>query len=251
MIALGTNEVPKADGGVYWEGDQDDAREFHLGIDTNDRRKRDIAEDIVQLLDERGMLDRDPDTRPEPAEVLDAILRSQLGALTEFGRAAHAEMSALLDAARRGAPVKGAKLYTTTFPCHNCARHLILAGISEIVYVAPYAKSRAFRLHEDAIAVARAEPPAGKLHLRPFVGAGPRLYPRVFAAGKRKERSGETVLFEPATARVLPARDVAAELWPEQPGYLAREERAIALADEQLREPEQGVDDVDDEALEE
>jgi cytidine deaminase len=40
VIALGTNEVPKAGGGPYWEGDHGDAREFHRGNDTNDERKR-------------------------------------------------------------------------------------------------------------------------------------------------------------------------------------------------------------------
>ncbi|MEJ7655371.1 MAG: deaminase [Chloroflexia bacterium] len=45
----------------------------------------------------------------------------------------HAEMSALLDAGRRGVPVQGATLYTTTFPCHNCARHIVGAGIDRVV----------------------------------------------------------------------------------------------------------------------
>lgn len=34
--------------------------------------------------------------------------------LTEFGRAVHAEMEAILAAARVGIPVKGSTLYTTT-----------------------------------------------------------------------------------------------------------------------------------------
>lgn len=243
VIALGANEVPKAGGGPYWEGDPGDAREFHRGVDTNDARKRDIAEDIVQQLGDRGMLNTDPASKPEPAAVLDAILRTQLGALTEFGRAAHAEMAALMDAARRGASVQGATLYTTTFPCHNCARHLILAGISEVVYVAPYAKSQAFRLHDDAIVVASAAPPADKLHLRPFVGAAPRLYPRVFAPDKRKEQTGEIVPFDTARARLIAAEAAPVELRPDQPAYLAREAKALAVLEQQRQEPEPAPDE--------
>lgn len=243
VIALGTNEVPKAGGGLYWEGDPGDAREFHRGFDTNDERKRDIAEDIAQSLADRGMLNTNAATRFEPEAVLEVILRTQLGALTEFGRAAHAEMVALMDAARRGASVQGAKLYTTTFPCHNCARHLILAGIGEVVYVAPYAKSQAFRLHDDAIVIASADPPEDKLHLRPFVGAAPRLYGRVFAAGKRKERTGEIVPFEPSKAGLLPAQRLAPELQPDRPAYLGREEKALLVLEQLRQEPEPAPDD--------
>lgn len=238
IIALGTNEVPKAAGGVYWEGDENDAREFHLEIDTNDANKREIADDIAQGLEERLMLNLDPDTRPEPAEVLEVILRSRLGALTEFGRAVHAEMGALLDAARRGVSVQGATLYSTTFPCHNCARHLITAGVSEVVYVAPYAKSQAFRMHSDSIVVAEANPPKDKLHLRPFVGAAPRLYARVFSAGKRKEKTGEPIKFERSIAQVAESPEISPELVPKSPIYLAREKRAIKILEGLLADAE-------------
>jgi deoxycytidylate deaminase len=44
-------------------------------------------------------------------------------------------MSALLDADRRGVAVQGATLHTTTFPCHNCARHIVGAGIDRVVFI--------------------------------------------------------------------------------------------------------------------
>ena len=71
--------------------------------------------------------------------------------LTEFGRPVHAEMSAITDAARRGVTVASATLYTTTYPCHGCARHILSAGIARVVYVEPYAKSLTHNLHEDAL----------------------------------------------------------------------------------------------------
>ena len=65
-------------------------------------------------------------------EQLGDLFRQSIGAgslreLTEYGRAVHAEMDALLDAARRGVAVQGATLYVSTFPCHSCARHVIAA----------------------------------------------------------------------------------------------------------------------------
>ena len=50
-----------------------------------------------------------------------------------------------------GAKVDECTLFATTFPCHHCARHIVAAGIRRVVYVAPYAKSRAVDLHDDAI----------------------------------------------------------------------------------------------------
>ena len=107
--------------------------------------------------------------------------------LTEFGRAVHAEMSALLDADRRGVAVQGATLYTTTFPCHNCARHIVGAGIDRVVFIEPYTKSRAEQLHADSIAIARAEHIDGKVNLVPFVGVAPRRYGEMFDAAAREQ----------------------------------------------------------------
>lgn len=57
----------------------------------------------------------------------------------------HAEMNALLYCAKEGISVKDSKAYVTHFPCLNCTKALIQAGISEIYYkndyrVDPYAK---------------------------------------------------------------------------------------------------------------
>lgn len=99
--------------------------------------------------------------------------------ITEFGRAVHAEMEALLSSARSGISPRGATLYCTTFPCHNCAKHLVAAGVERVVYVEPYPKSQAEDLHSDAISFDR--PAAGKVSFEPFVGLGPRRYFDLFA----------------------------------------------------------------------
>lgn len=46
----------------------------------------------------------------------------------------HAEMNALLYCAKMGIPVNGCTCYVTHFPCLNCAKSLIQAGISKIYY---------------------------------------------------------------------------------------------------------------------
>lgn len=46
----------------------------------------------------------------------------------------HAEMNALLYCAKEGIPTKGCICYVTHFPCLNCTKSLIQAGISKIYY---------------------------------------------------------------------------------------------------------------------
>ena len=50
----------------------------------------------------------------------------------------HAEMNALLYCAKEGISVKGATAYITHFPCLNCTKALIQAGISKVVYKNDY-----------------------------------------------------------------------------------------------------------------
>jgi len=48
-------------------------------------------------------------------------------------RTIHAEMNAILWAARTGANVSGGTLYVTRWPCGYCAKHIAQAGIARIV----------------------------------------------------------------------------------------------------------------------
>ncbi|MGI6713981.1 MAG: deoxycytidylate deaminase [Bacilli bacterium] len=45
----------------------------------------------------------------------------------------HAEFNAILNA-RNGTALKGCKIYVSLFPCNECAKAIIQAGIKEIVY---------------------------------------------------------------------------------------------------------------------
>ena len=251
VIAWGANEVPSYGGGSHWEvNDQLVAgnRDFEiLGHDSNQKQFDALAE---RISDEVGATLSDlavqvGDKHEGTQEALDELQsrvesrmkedlrRGGLRDLTEFGRAVHAEMNALLDAARRGVSVAGATLYSTTFPCHNCARHIIGAGIVRVVFIEPYAKSKAGELHSDSIAI---EVPSGDsaVQFEPFVGVAPRRYLEMFDAAARtrlghldrraKDGSSQAL----AEKDALPVfRDAGALLQPALPAYRVKELLAL------------------------
>ena len=53
---------------------------------------------------------------------------------TKYLYTEHAERNAIYNAARIGAALKGCVMYCMWFPCHECARGIIQAGIKELVY---------------------------------------------------------------------------------------------------------------------
>ncbi len=152
--------------------------------------------------------------------------------LTEFGRTVHAEMDALLACARLGISPRNGTLFTTTFPCHNCTRHIVAGGIDRVVYIEPYPKSLALRLHYDAVDLEergwgrRSKSGCSeKVSFEPFVGIGPRRFFDLFSLKlstgfpiKRKQ-AGEVVAWRRSTAQCrVPLRPTS---------YLDREEKAV------------------------
>lgn len=168
LVSVGCNEVPKVGGGLYGP-EAGNKRDITLGEDSNEIEKREMAGRILKALGREQDFDR-----------LRALFKSTgFLDITEFGRPVHAEMEAILACVRSGKSTRGAHLYTTTFPCHNCCRHIIGAGIRRVVYIEPYAKSKASMLHRDEISIDREED--GKLPFLPFVGIGPRRYFDLFS----------------------------------------------------------------------
>jgi hypothetical protein len=102
--------------------------------------------------------------------------------MTEYGRAVHAEMEAILCAGRNGISVRSGTLYSTTYPCHNCAKHIVAAGITKVKYVEPYPKSYATKLHGDSIEANGNGAGTGKVRFEPFVGIGPRRFVDLFSS---------------------------------------------------------------------
>ena len=167
LISVGYNEVPKFGGGLYGPEDENDSRDILKGVDANEIAKNRLIKSILGELGRKG------------AKAQRKLESTGLVDITEFGRAVHAEMEALLACARAGRSARGSTLYTTTFPCHNCCRHIIAAGIRKVVYVEPYPKSKAANLHGDAISVD--EKSDTRVPFVPFIGIGPRRYFDLFS----------------------------------------------------------------------
>lgn len=53
-------------------------------------------------------------------------------------RTIHAEMNAVLQCAKFGIPTDGAELYVTDFPCLQCTKMLLQAGVKKIHYLRNY-----------------------------------------------------------------------------------------------------------------
>jgi len=227
VIAIGTNEVPKAGGGLYWCDDNPDMRDFRLGYEVSDKIKRRVLGDVVSRLRDKGWLSEEKRNisiaklvEEAFAEDSSALMKgSHLANSIEYFRAVHAEMAAVVDAARRGVSVKDGVLFCTTFPCHDCAKHIVAAGIQRVVYIEPYPKSLAPELYLDSIAVDQRKPKGitggagalGYVAFESFVGVAPRQYMDFFVMGDRKTKEGDVT--NPNKSAVLPR--FAKELPPE------------------------------------
>lgn len=171
LLSVGWNDVPKYGGGLYECGSN--ARDMDLGYDSNDHEKSAMAERIREELGETWC------SEEARLTLVKALALAGFFDITEFHRAVHAEMEALLSCARKGVPTRKTTLYVTTFPCHNCSKHIIAAGVREVFYIEPYAKSKAFTLHGDAISARESNDET--IPFLPFVGVGPRRYLDLFS----------------------------------------------------------------------
>jgi deoxycytidylate deaminase len=202
LIAVGCNDVPKAGGDLYWPGDKGDARDFQQGVDATAEERTQVLGELLDRFSESGLLSPEFNSQSLNKLVQElisgekkAILKgTRVMSLLEFGRSVHAEMAALMSAARLGISVEGGTLFSTTFPCHMCARHIVASGIRRVVYIEPYPKSKAKQLHQDSISVDPAGEPVDQVGFEPFVGVSPRQYQEIFNAREaRKDSEGKIV----------------------------------------------------------
>lgn len=148
ILSVGHNDAPKAGGGLYALEDKNDSRCYLVGDRRciNDINKEERFNKLTEEICENFRI------TSEKNDVKVLVSRSDFREATEFCRAVHAEMEAILSVARRlQGSTKGATMYVTTEPCHNCTKHIICSGISRVIYFEPYPKSLAKELHSDAI----------------------------------------------------------------------------------------------------
>ncbi len=208
-MALGANDCPRSGGGLYWPQWQNNGsiadfpkgRDYTRKIDANKEQQLRIIQQICEDARKAG-------AAADLDKLREVLANSPITDLIEFGRVVHAEMEAMLSCSRRGISTAAATIFCTTFPCHNCAKHIIAAGVSRVVYVEPYPKSKAFELHDEAIA---ASPGAsGAVRFEPFVGVSPKRFFDLFSMNlsfgwtlKRKDKeTGRAVEWHPENAKL-------------------------------------------------
>ncbi|MEQ1823013.1 MAG: dCMP deaminase family protein [Fimbriimonadaceae bacterium] len=65
-------------------------------------------------------------------------------------RALHAEQNAMLQAALIGIPCEGSSIYVTCQPCNNCAKMIINAGITRVIYEGDYPDEFSLELFRES-----------------------------------------------------------------------------------------------------
>lgn len=182
VLAAGSNHHPTLEGSPDFDAGAVDVR--RLALDT------------LTMLDDAGLLSTDAhdELATRGSDYVADLLRTdlkeaQIRDVTEYQRPVHAEMNALISAARQRVDLSDATVYVTAYPCHNCAKHLIAVGL-KVVYLEPYAKSRATAMYgRDTEEFA------------PFTGVAPSRFDPWFVSGRsgdRKDRDGVRVEWSPS-----------------------------------------------------
>lgn len=223
LVASGFNDVNKVGGGHYAHHDHpllprsetDDQRDFKKTFDFNHKHLDQIARKIAEKL---GLTPKS-----------ETVLRDEISGVTEYKRSTHAEMAALLDAARRGIAVRDCTMYVNTYPCHTCTKHIIAAGIRKVVFLHPYTKSKAREMYQSMIRhglLLDDKIPANVLVFEPFLGVSPNRFMQTFANDKetRLERDAEGKETGKPIAWKINERAVSRKLVARPPhSYISRE----------------------------
>ena len=178
VLAVGANDVPRSGGGLYWPL-ADDQRDHILGFDSNEALKTQLAKDVIGVVSKGKKVNKGVVAKA-----------ARLLALTEFGRAAHAEMEAIIACARNSG-AREAPRCTQRHSLVTTARNTSWPqGSLGLSMSSPIPKSKALELHHDSISLYGQE--QNKVAFEPFVGIGPRRYFDLFSlalgSGREIER---------------------------------------------------------------
>lgn len=216
ILSTGANDIPQAGGGLYWPiynheskkvEDANNGRDYKIGIDSNVQEKQKIIENILENL---PLSLKDKLNHNELEELKEHLSKSKIKDITEYGRVVHAEMEALLACARNNISTINTILFCTTFPCHNCAKHIIASGVKKVVYIEPYPKSKAIDFHSDSIIMKAPQNENQKVIFEAFVGVGPRSFFNLFSTNlgsgyaitRKNNKTGEVIDWKHQNASV-------------------------------------------------
>lgn len=231
IIATGANDTPKYGGGLYWPYYDENineytdfpfGRDYTRGYDSNVIERKKIISEILEKAEGSGI-------NPDGIEII--LNSSRLKDLIEFGRVIHAEMETLMTCARNNISARNSVLFCTTFPCHNCAKHIIGAGVDKVYFIEPYPKSKALEFHSESIKTGIQETKETNqtfTYFEPFIGIGPRKFFDLFSMNsgsgrtiKRKDADGNTIEWNPKTSKPK------VQLFPIS--YIEREEQSANI----------------------
>jgi len=233
ILATGHNDVPQFGGGLYDPESTRDERCYARGAKCyNDEEKRLIVQQLIDVLTEGSIIEDNEEMRSRTEQVL---LNSRIRDLIEFSRAVHAETDAIIAVARSGkSGLPGGTLYCTTFPCHNCAKHIIDAGIARVVYLEPYEKSLARKLHADAINPPTEDRREDKIAFDLYGGVAPNRYDSFFSARDPRKTLGRFVDQDRKRDRLLPIGAQESEVALARIRFVVQQIERIVSRDEKL-----------------
>jgi deoxycytidylate deaminase len=201
LIGVGANDVPKRGGGLYI---QDDASADHRcykwqgRICHNDKRKNDLYEKIFEKLSDEELHLLTPEATL--SSIKEVLKKTDIKNLIEYSRAVHAEVESILSVARsHNSGIINGTMYSTTFPCHNCASLIVASGIVSVFYIEPYAKSLALNLHSDAISLRDRDRATHVVFLQ-YEGVAPKNIIRLFNHGQIRKEGGRVKVRDPRVA---------------------------------------------------
>ena len=218
IIATGVNDIPKFGGGQYWPEynnetgeiyDIEGGRDYKLGFDSNQREKQLIINEILDNIKSEfnSIFNSENLEHKNNIKKLEQIIsKSPIRDITEYGRVLHAEMDAILACGRTNNSTIGSTIFVTTFPCHNCAKHILASGIEKVFFIEPYPKSKALQLWEDSMTLKDITEEPNKLTFNPFVGVGPRSFLDLFSISQGygreilRKQEGNTIKWDSSKA---------------------------------------------------
>lgn len=124
-------------------------------------------------------------------------LRLFLNSTIDFHPCTHAELAAICDAVKIGISIRNATLYTTTFPCHICAKDIVSSGISKVVFCEAYPKSKNEKLYSEVIEIDPEIFNSERVPFCTFAGVGPKRYNYVYDLKSKIMDTKETQFVPP------------------------------------------------------
>lgn len=183
LISTGWNDVPAFNGGLATDNNPIAKQTLckEIGACNSNENINKLLIRVFRAFEDAGLLGSFSE---ENIEKLAPRLTKKMGLsdLIEFSRAIHAEMEAILSAARTAKQgLIGGTIFVTTYPCENCVKHILAAGLHRVVYIEPYPKSRAKAFFPECVVDENSgEEMASKLVFTQFTGISPQAYVGLF-----------------------------------------------------------------------